>query len=1074
MLAALILCSCTDHKEENPAPTISVKLPEVIATSIETPESRTSINSAGSIAWGSTDRITLYPGINTGSEYRYNGNGEFARVTTETKAVGSKINRCYAVYPHSAENLISLTGELTLTLPATQPYAKGSFGQGANVMVAAVDNLAKAGSLQFQNIGGYLKILLYGTNATIKSCSIKGNNGEKIAGRAYVRTTPSTTPSVTMAEDATESVTIDCGSKGIAIGTSEQSATPFWFVLPETTFTNGYTITIVDNNGVSFTKKINESLTIERNTVLSTTAIKTKLSGDGLEFIDNKVRFYLSELANSTRSVSGIAARNWETSTLLVNNKEYSILFDEDDIPYVDVEINSNNSYSATLLTSKSEEHYITSPYVGLKVSPSQFQNASAATIASFPMYANYSVSTGNRLIFKDCFSLIHLKLKGTAKISSIRVENLSGAVIAGPVGVNRSSGNVTLSRGLSFANLNCTNGGSCVQLSNNVATDFYVMVAPKNCSKGLSITISDTKRLAMFLSMPATELEASRVYTFEETYAPESSMVFYEGYDNFVWGGDIVRGSGGYGFSPDDTTIEKTSCLDRTGYEEALTEVAYDNPGSGFIQSDTWNDNSGQTVDTSHQVSDSYVKSRCLEGTQYMFRVQEFPGYIGVGTASTARGIYSSPMMQGMTGIGTVNVKVRFAMQAGFDGTLQAIITLGGVISAATLDGTPLTLSSNNCYYSSINSALEIDSSKLKIASNATSSKAWHTLELVVDNATDGTRVYMTDKNSGTGVHGIYIDSIEAHKVNEWSRPANTLRVLLWNIQNGMWADQHNGYDNFVRWVKKYDPDICIWCESETIYHDKTNTGKDAADRYLPDGWKYLCPRYGHSYAANGGNRDNYSQTVTSKYPITILQQITGPSSKPVSHGAGHFTVTVNGKKINIVTLHMWPQAYGYGVSSSNRETSKANREGDYYRQYEMQYIVDNTIKKSEYANEELWLFGGDTNSRSRKDAWYYSFPSDDPIYLTHDILLEQTKLKDVIADYYPSNYFFSSTSGNSRIDMLYTSPAMFDRIILSTTLIDSWTNICDIHEFCKNWSSNKFRDPSDHRPILVDFKMD
>ena len=27
----------------------------------------------------------------------------------------------------------------------------------------------------------------------------------------------------------------------------------------------------------------------------------------------------------------------------------------------------------------------------------------------------------------------------------------------------------------------------------------------------------------------------------------------------------------------------------------------------------------------------------------------------------------------------------------------------------------------------------------------------------------------------------------------------SDTLRVLYWNIQNGMWADQHNNYDNVV-----------------------------------------------------------------------------------------------------------------------------------------------------------------------------------------------------------------------------------------------------------------------------------
>lgn len=44
-------------------------------------------------------------------------------------------------------------------------------------------------------------------------------------------------------------------------------------------------------------------------------------------------------------------------------------------------------------------------------------------------------------------------------------------------------------------------------------------------------------------------------------------------------------------------------------------------------------------------------------------------------------------------------------------------------------------------------------------------------------------------------------------------------LKVLYWNIQNGMWADQENNYDNFVEYVKSQDPDICVWCEAESRY---------------------------------------------------------------------------------------------------------------------------------------------------------------------------------------------------------------------------------------------------------------
>lgn len=169
-----------------------------------------------------------------------------------------------------------------------------------------------------------------------------------------------------------------------------------------------------------------------------------------------------------------------------------------------------------------------------------------------------------------------------------------------------------------------------------------------------------------------------------------------------------------------------------------------------------------------------------------------------------------------------------------------------------------------------------------------------------------------------------------------------------------------------------------------------------------------------------------------------------------------------------------MWPQQWCYTVNSSTdakKEESAAKNEGDYYREYEMKYIVDNTVNKSTYKNETLWLLGGDTNSKSPKDQWYYDASVADVKYLPHKYILENTNLKDVIADRYPTNntYFFSSTYGKNRIDILYASPAMFDRITNSIMLIDEWTSQLP------TWSYHtSFRDPSDHRPVLVDFNME
>ena len=67
---------------------------------------------------------------------------------------------------------------------------------------------------------------------------------------------------------------------------------------------------------------------------------------------------------------------------------------------------------------------------------------------------------------------------------------------------------------------------------------------------------------------------------------------------------------------------------------------------------------------------------------------------------------------------------------------------------------------------------------------------------------------------------------------------PSPTLKVLYWNIQNGMWSDQGNNYDNFVSWVKSYNPDVCIWCEARSNYQTGKKTAMPKDKVYLPDGW--------------------------------------------------------------------------------------------------------------------------------------------------------------------------------------------------------------------------------------------
>ena len=293
-----------------------------------------------------------------------------------------------------------------------------------------------------------------------------------------------------------------------------------------------------------------------------------------------------------------------------------------------------------------------------------------------------------------------------------------------------------------------------------------------------------------------------------------------------------------------------------------------------------------------------------------------------------------------------------------------------------------------------------------------------------------------------------------------------HTLRLLHWNIQNGMWDGQSDNYDRFVEFVKSKDPDVCVWCEAQSIWKTDSKERMDEEDRYLVQNWGELAERYGHKYWGIGGYRDNFPQVITSKYPITYVKKITGSDDLIVSHGAGWATIEVNGKTVNIVTLHTWPQAYAF--DAEDREASKAEQGGDKYRAKEIQFICENTIATVEGAENQLWMMMGDFNSRSRVDNDFYNYAEDDPKFLVHDYVRNNTPYIDVIKEKYPDQFKPTIGRKNGRIDYVYCTKPMYDRIIFADVIWDDYTTpVRDPQNLTSFWR------PSDHLPILVDFDM-
>ena len=294
-----------------------------------------------------------------------------------------------------------------------------------------------------------------------------------------------------------------------------------------------------------------------------------------------------------------------------------------------------------------------------------------------------------------------------------------------------------------------------------------------------------------------------------------------------------------------------------------------------------------------------------------------------------------------------------------------------------------------------------------------------------------------------------------------------NNVRLLYWNIQNGMWDGQQDDYRRFTSWVAEQQPDICVWCEAQKLYKTGTAESEKETEQECLDRWKRLAARYGHEYIYLSAHPDNFPQLITSKFPMENEKLISGNSDTIVCHGASWYKVQIGKKRLNLVTLHTWPMGYGFKVPKEKQNESRANNEGDKFRRAEMEYICKQTILSHPNAKKELWAMMGDFNSVSRVDNNKYQLPEDSPKFLVHDFIREATPYEDIIKTLYPDSVV-SSTGGGSRIDFMYLTPPLRKCVKKAGIANDSYTKPVRNPQKISN-----FWHPSDHLPIIVDFNL-
>ena len=239
-ILALVLASCA--KEQFSESLVAQPGQELtITATIGDPETRTERASDGSVLWSPGDQISLFYGSGTAGGSCFTAqNAETAKVANFTGTIGVitggndvSVEDTYfwATYPYNATASCDGTS-VTTVLPSEQVATPDTFADDLFPSIGRSQGL----NMAFYNICGGLKFTV--SEEGIKSVTLKGNNGEKIAGRITVGFGEDERPAVTGIADGSETITVSAPA-----GETFEVGRAYYIVFVPTTFESGFTLT---------------------------------------------------------------------------------------------------------------------------------------------------------------------------------------------------------------------------------------------------------------------------------------------------------------------------------------------------------------------------------------------------------------------------------------------------------------------------------------------------------------------------------------------------------------------------------------------------------------------------------------------------------------------------------------------------------------------------------------------------------------------------------------------------------------------------------------------------------------
>lgn len=268
ILLLSLAVSCTHVRENEPAQENPGTDPEPSGTITFTAhfdaDSRTQFGDGWSVLWSEGDAIQVF------NESHPEG-VTFTLVGGEGTPAGTFRGPDPGAGPFRAVYPAGRTGQgsgmsVPVSFPATQHYAEGSFGPGANLAAGVADQLD---GLRFHNLSGALSLTLTGNGAItgIRVCSYAE---EPLSGTATLSGWAEGSPAVSFDAgqegESFREVYLDCGT-GVALSGEGK---PFYLTVPAGTLAGGYRIEVYDAEGLAMVKyaKAHEDSRVDQGEVV--------------------------------------------------------------------------------------------------------------------------------------------------------------------------------------------------------------------------------------------------------------------------------------------------------------------------------------------------------------------------------------------------------------------------------------------------------------------------------------------------------------------------------------------------------------------------------------------------------------------------------------------------------------------------------------------------------------------------------------------------------------------------------------------------------------------------------------